>query len=203
MLKIKIPLKLDLFLLRLRRLRKAVGLLFFIGLALVFLFYMVKTVNREFPSYEKLEKKTGYFEKCWEFSRGGKFPSRFLAVQLEKNVFFSLQGMRGQYDFSILCKELERNKKTSITVFFEAQHYEHQWNSFFIHPKEDGILWALQQGDAELVDYNRQLSMREADKEAVVIILFFLSALTVSFSAWGIKEVMYPGKKKKKVKNLS
>ena len=203
MLKIKVPLKLDLFLLRLRRLRKAFGLLFCIGAALVFLFLTFKTINSEFPSYEKLVQKTGYFEKCWEFSRGGKTPSHFLAVQLKENVFFSLQSMRGQYDFSSICDELDRNKETAITVFFEARNYEHQWNSFLIHPKEHGVLWALQRGNTELVSYHRQLSVQKANKQGDAIILFFLSILTVALSVWGIKEVMYPRKKKKKVKNLS
>jgi hypothetical protein len=169
---------------------------------MLFVFFALKEINLQFPRYEELQQVTGEFENCWEFSRGGKNPSLFLAVQLREKGIFSMQNMHGQYNFAAICQELQKNSGIPVKVFFEKSNYEHAWNAFLIRHKEDGFIWDLQQGNTRLVDYSRELSIQKANKKGVIIFLGFFIVLTGGISIWGIKDIMYPRKRTRKKKSL-
>ena len=106
--------------------------------------------------------------------------------------------MRGQFDFSELCKYIQQHKEIPVRILFEDSDYDQSWNAFLINRKEDGFIWELQQGTDRLIKYPDQLSIREANKKGVVILLSFLIALTGSLSIWGIKDIIYLRKRSRK-----
>jgi hypothetical protein len=192
---IKVPPRLNLFFTRLLQLRKAPGLWINTGLSLLFIFFL-SVENRDFPRYQELQQVNGEFEKCGIFSRGKQ--SSYLAIQLKEKGIFTIQQMYGQYDFSELCKYIQQHKEIPVRLLFEDSDYDHSWNAFLIAHKEDGFIWELQQGTNRLIKYPDQLSIREANKKGVVILLSFLIALTGSLSIWGIKDIIYPRKRSRK-----
>ena len=173
----------------------------FIGINITFLLFLFKAISLKFPEYEDLHEKTGYVEKCWEFSRasGGRSPSRFLAVQLKESGFFSLQSMHErQYKFVDLCKDLETNKNIPVKILFEDPDYEHAWNAFFVHPKENGFIWELRQRDDILIHYDRILSVEKKNRDGIIVTLLVIVLLMTPHSIYGIKDAMRKPKRRRK-----
>jgi hypothetical protein len=192
---VMVPPRLNLLFTRLLQLRKAPGLWINTGLSLLFFFFL-SVENRDFPRYQELQQVNGEFEKCGIFA-GGK-QSSYLAIQLKEKGIFTIQQMYGQSDFSELCKYIQQHKEIPVRLLFEDSDYDHSWSAFVIAHKKVGSIWELQQGTNRLIKYPDQLSIREANKKGVVILLSFLMALTGSLSIWGIKDIIYPRKRSRK-----